>query len=326
MTRLILFLLGSLSTGGGSAFSGARHLRPGGVGLAPAPTGAPGAADPDRDRFPPVPPKRRFRFRWKWAIATALVALVFRRALAYLVLTALSAAVHLVGVNVHLPHLSFAWPWQSVTAGSASNVDLGPWVLQNIQGITKPALGTENFQFMFTHKVSKNIGIWPCWYAATFNVVGRASATVNLNPGATWWAPSTGHYRLQVLTRPTAGKAGSVAVTIALPLPQLPQSVHDVIVDNSVSQPVSTQHSWTYPGFGCGVLLRPQFSESVLYAQAQTMAFDRVIHDPQISRPLITAAEGAAQRIIRNNFIQPTVNRFGYTLDQFTIQWTSGSL
>jgi hypothetical protein len=326
MTRLILFLLGSLSSGG-SAFSGARHLRPGGVGLAPAPPGVPGSADSDRDRdrFSPVPPKRRLRFRWKWVISTALVALIFRRALAYLALTGLSAAVHLVGVNVHLPHLSFAWPWQSVTAGSASDVNLGPWVLQNIEGITKPALGTENFQFMFTHKVSKNIGIWPCWYAATFYVVGRASATVNLNPGSTWWAPSTGHYRLQVLTRPTAGKPGSVAVTITLPLPQLPQSVHDVSVDNSVSRPVSTQHSWTYPGFGCGVLLRPQFSESVLYAQAQTIAYERVISDPQISRPLIAAAESAATRIIRNNFIQPTVNRFGYTLDQFAIEWSSGA-
>jgi hypothetical protein len=253
------------------------------------------------------------------------LALVFRRALAWLALSGLAAAMHLVGVSVHLPHLSFAWPWQSVTAGSASDADLGPWVLQNIEGITKPALGTENFQFLFTHKVSKDIGFWPCWYAATFYALGRASATVNLNPGASWWEPSTGHYRLQVLSRPAAGKAGSVAVTLTLPLPRLPQSVHDVAIDNSVSRPVSSQHSWTYPGFGCGVLLRPQFSESVLYAQAQTIAFGKVIHDPQISRPLIAAAEGAAARIIRNNFIQPTVNRLGYTLDRFAVQWTAAA-
>jgi len=252
----------------------------------------------------------------------ALLALIFRRALAYAVLTGLAASMHLVGLNIRLPHISFGWPWQSIIEGTTTNTDLGPWVLQNIEGISKPALGSENFDFMFTHKVSKNIGFWPCWYSATFYAVGHASATVDLNPGARWWAPATGHYRLQVLSTPVAGKAGSVAVTLTLPMPQLPQSVHDVTIDNSLSQPVNIQHSWTYPGFGCGVLLRPQFAQSVLYQQAQSIAFYRVGHDTAISRPLIGAAEQAATRIIRDNFIQPTVNRFGYTLDRFAIQWT----
>lgn len=278
--------------------------------------------------WPPPPRKRKWwrrlrRLRLKWAIALAVVAVVFRRALAYAVLSGLAATMHLVGVNLHLPHISFAWPWQSVTSGTTTNTDIGPWVLQNIEGITKPALGTENFDFMFTHKVSKSIGIWPCWYSATFYAVGHASATVNLNPGAQWWNPATGHYQLETLTTPTAGKPGSVAVTITLPAPQLPQSMHDVTVDDSASQPVSTQHSWTYPGFGCGTLLRPQFAESVLYQQAQSIAFYRVGHDPQISGPLITAAEQAATKIIRYNFIQPTVNRLGYTLDRFSILWSS---
>jgi hypothetical protein len=202
-------------------------------------------------------------------------------------------------------------------------VDLGPWVLQNIEGISRPALGTENFDFLFTHTVSKNIGFWPCWYSGTFYAVGRASATVDLNPGASWWAPSTGHYQLQVLTRPVDGRAGSVAVTLTLPPPQLPQSVHDVSIDNTVSKPVSSSHSWTYPGFGCGVLLRPQFSESVLYAQAQSLAFQRVTQDTAVSAPLIAAAESEATQMIKNNFIQPTVNRFGYTLTSFAIRWGS---
>jgi hypothetical protein len=270
-------------------------------------------------------PRRRLsrRFKLKLLAAVAVLALIFRRALIYATITSLSAALHLVGLNLRLPHVTFGWPWQSVTTGTTTNVDLGPWVLQNIEGISKPALGTENFDFMFTHKVSKNVGFWPCWYSATFYAVGRASATVDLNPGASWWTPSTDHYQLTVLSRPARGRAGSVAVTLTLPPPQLPQSVHDVSIDASVSRPVSTSHSWTYPGFGCGVLLRPQFAQSVLYQQAQSLAFDRVVHDSAVSRPLIAAAEGEATEMIRDNFIQPTVNRFGYTLAAFAIHWGS---
>ena len=49
--------------------------------------------------------------------------------------------------------------------------------------------------------------------------------------------------------------------------------MHDVTIDDLPSTPVDAQHSWTYPGFGCGVLIRPQFADSVLYAQAQQIAF-----------------------------------------------------
>ena len=137
--------------------------------------------------------------------------LIFRKAIASLALVALSAALHVVGVNVHLPSIKFGWPWQastSVVSTTTTNTDLGPWVLQKIEGISKPALGRVNFNFLFTHKVSKSIGPWPCWYASTFYAVGYASATVDLNPGTAWWAPATGHYALQVLTRPADGKPG----------------------------------------------------------------------------------------------------------------------
>jgi hypothetical protein len=164
--------------------------------------------------------------RWfKWAVGLAVIGLLFRKALAFAVITALSAALHLIGHNLHLPHVSLAWPWTSITAGTTTDTNVGPWVLEKIEGISRPALGTENFNFVFTHKVSKNVGFWPCWYSSTFYAEGRASATVNLNPGPAWWAPPTGHYRLQVLSRPVPGKAGQVAVTMVLPPPQLPQSV-----------------------------------------------------------------------------------------------------
>jgi hypothetical protein len=265
--------------------------------------------------------RRRIPPRVKWAAAIIAVGLIFRRAIASVVMIALSAALHFVGINVHLPSIKFGWPWQTTSARTATNTDLGPWVLQKIEGISKPALGEANFSFYFTHKVSKNIGPWPCWYASTFYAVGRASATVDLNPGPSWWAPATGHYRLRVLSRPGGGTPGHVTVVMVLPRPQLPQSVHDVTIDNVPSKPIDTQHSWTYPGFGCGVVLRPQFPASVLYSQAQQIAFRRATHVPRVTRPLVSSAETQAAHTIRYNFIQPTVNSLGYTLDRFTIRW-----
>jgi len=270
--------------------------------------------------------RRRRVPRWfKWAAVLALAALIFRKVIAFAVLVTLSGALHLIGLNVHLPSLKLVWPWQSIAAGTTTDTDIGPWVLQKIEGISRPALGTENFNFVFTHKVSKSIGFWPCWYSSTFYAVGRASATVDLNPGASWWAPSSGHYRLAVLSRPANGTPGRVMVTIVLPSPQLPQSVHDITVDNTLSHVISTDHSWTYPGFGCGALLKPQFSPAVLFGQAQNLAFYQATHNPAVTQPLIGAAETEATQIIRNNFVQPTVNALGYTLTGFSLRWSGAS-
>jgi hypothetical protein len=269
---------------------------------------------------PPQPPRGWRRIpRWiRWTTLCVILVLFFRRAVTWAVIGALSAALHLFGVNWHLPHITFGWPWSS---SSTSNTVIGPLVLQKIQGIDKPALGTSTFNFVFTRKVSHNIGIWPCWYSATFYAVGHASATVDLNPGPAWWKPATGNYRLRVLRTPSGAVPGQVAVTMALPLPQLPQSVHDVAVDNTLSQPISTDHSWTYPGFGCGVLIRPQFEQSVLYAQAQSEAFNQATHLASVTRPLLAAAEVEATKIIRDNFLVPTVNALGYKLTSFRIRW-----
>jgi hypothetical protein len=113
---------------------------------------------------------------------------------------------------------------------------------------------------------------------------------------------------------------------MVLPLPQLPQSVHDVTVDNTLSHPITVEHSWTYPGLGCGALIQPQFAASVLYSQAQNLAFAQVRNNPQITRPLINSAEAQAAQIVRNNFIQPTVNALGYTLVGFIVHWSAASL
>jgi hypothetical protein len=344
MMKVLLFLLGTVTYGG----SGRRHpvaLRlaggrpaggraagpnPGhGSDRAPARTGDDGADDDAAGTAgggPGRPGRRRRIPRWvKVTCAVAVAAWVFRRAVAAVTVAALSMLLHVVGISAHLPKISFGWPWQTVGAGTATttNTNIGPWVLQKIEGISKPALGQANFNFLFTHKVSKNIGPLPCWYASTFYAVGHASATVNLNPGPAWWAPGTGHYRLQVLRRPQAGVPGQVAVTMVLPRPQLPQSVHDVTIDTLPSRPVSVQHSWTYPGIACGMVLRPQFPQSVLYAQAQRIAFYRADHSAAITRPLISTAQAQATRTIRDSFVQPAVNAFGYTLDKFTLTWAA---
>ena len=269
----------------------------------------------------PRPSRRRRVPRWAvWTAVLVIIGLIFRRAVAWAVVGILSAALSVFGV--HLPHVSFGWPWQS---SSATNTLVGPIVLQKIQGIDKPALGTDNFDFTFTRKVTKNIGIWPCWYSATFSAVGKASATVDLNPGPAWWKQSTGHYALRTLTTKSGSTPGTVAITMALPLPQLPQSVHDVSVDDTLSQPISSDHSWTYPGLGCGVLIRPQFAQSVLYSQAQSVAFYQATHLTSVTGPLIAVAEQEANTIIRDNFIVPTVNALGYKVTRFTIRWVAAS-
>jgi hypothetical protein len=348
VVRLLLFLLGTFATGtprrpqargdrGDEAETwdelGTGHPEgPAGTSVWPAQRGplppwqgdAAGGSDIVRAR-PGAggPRRRRISPRLKWAAAVIVVGLIFRRAIASVVLMALTAALHLVGVNAHLPNVRLAWPWQTISAGSTTDTDLGPWVLQKIEGISKPALGQANFSFFFTHKVSKSLGPWPCWYASTFYAVAHASATVDLNPGPAWWAPGSGHYRLGVLSRPHGGTAGHVTVTMVLPRPQLPRSVHDVTVDNIPSKPVDTQHSWTYPGLGCGVVLKPQFPQSVLYSQAQRIAFYKSQHAPQVTGPLVRTAEAEAVQTIRNNFIQPTVNALGYTLDRLTVRWAA---
>jgi hypothetical protein len=345
-----MFLLGMLTTGrpgrqeaarSGAGYAGSGTaaaavgtdtFRPGdGAGwqgrTAPLPPWPPQPGDGGRPHGPagpwggPPPRRRRIPRLVTWSAVLLVIGLIFRRAIASMVLVALSAALHLVGLNVHLPSVKFAWPWQTITAGTTTNTELGPWVLQKIEGISRPALGQASFSFYFTHKVSKNIGPWPCWYESTFYAVGHAAATVDLNPGPSWWKASAGHYRLQVLSRPAHGDPGHVAVTMVLPKPQLPQSVHDVTIDNIPSRPIDTQHSWTYPGLGCGLVLRPQFAQAVLYSQAQYIAYYKATHLTQVTGALIRTAENQALLTIRNNFVQPTVNAFGYMLDRFTLRW-----
>jgi hypothetical protein len=243
----------------------------------------------------PRPPRRHWysRFpRWlRWTTVIVVIVAVFHRAVAWAVLAALSATLHFFGANVRLPHIDFGWPWSS---SSSSTTLVGPLVLQKIEGIDKPALGTTTFDFMFTHSVSHSMGILPCWYSATFAAIGHASATVNLNPGLAWWKPSTGHYTLHTLSKPSGATPGKVTITRALPLPQLPQSVHDVSIDNT---------------------------QSVLYAQAQSEAFKQATTVKSVTQPLIAAAEKEATTIIGGNFITPTLNALNYKVSQFTIRW-----
>ena len=49
--------------------------------------------------------------------------------------------------------------------------------------------------------------------------MGRASSTVDLNPGPSWWTPAAGHYQLKVLSRPAGGKPGHLTELPAYPIP-----------------------------------------------------------------------------------------------------------
>jgi hypothetical protein len=287
---------------------------------------------PDGSGGSPIGPRRARRRRWyswiplwlRWTVVIVVLIAFFRRVVAWALLAALSGALHLVGANINLPHVQFGWPWSSLSApATSSNVLVGPLVLQKIEGINSPALGTTTFNFLFTHKVSHPLGPLPCWYSATFYAVGKASATVDLNPGASWWKPSTGHYELTVLSKPSGATPGQVSVMMTLPDPQLPQSVHDVSIDNTLSTPVSTDHSWTYPGLTCGTIIKPQFAQSVLYAQAQDQAYTQATTVKSVTQPLIAAAEKEATSIIGGNFITPTLNALGYKVTRFTIHWVA---
>lgn len=275
-------------------------------------------------RAAPPPPRWRVPRRYGFAAALVAVGVVLRRAVAALAVAALGSALHLVGVDAHLPTVGFGWPWQTSSHGRTATVPVGPWVLQRIERIDAPALGTSTFGFDFTHRVSKGIGPWPCWYASTFRAVGRASATVDLNPGAAWWRPGTGHYRLQVVRLRRPHRPGAVTVTVTLPRPRLPRSATDVTIDDLASRPIATDHSWTYPGLGCGVLLRPQFPPSVLYAEAQRIAYRKVTASKRLTVPLLAAARAEATTMIRDDFVQPTVNALGYRLLDLRMRWTTG--
>ena len=140
MLRLLIFLVGMLSTRRPAAVSW-RPARdyddPGEDGtwfLPPRPDLPPHSArEPRTMPFRPEQVRRRPRIprKLKWAALLILAGLIFRKAIAWAALTALSATLHLVGLNVHLPHVNLAWPWQSVSAGTTTDIDVGPWVLQS---------------------------------------------------------------------------------------------------------------------------------------------------------------------------------------------------
>jgi hypothetical protein len=91
---------------------------------------------------PPSGPRYPRRRRWfhivprwvRWTVVLVVLGVFFRRAVAWAVLAALSGALHLFGANIHLPHVTFGWPWSSSTSATT---DVGPLVLQKIEGVDK---------------------------------------------------------------------------------------------------------------------------------------------------------------------------------------------
>ena len=272
-----------LPAGAGTDTSGpARRRLAGPHGPAAALAGAAGtwrrATRPGRTVEDPRPRRRRIPRLVTWSAVVLVIGLIFRRAIASVVLMALSAALHLVGLNVHLPSVKFAWPWQTITAGTTTNTDLGPWVLQKIEGISKPALGQANFNFYFTHKVSKNIGPWPCWYESTFYAVGHAAATVDLNPGAVLVEaigrslPATGAQPSGARqSRPRGGEHGAAQPAAAAVGARRDDRQHPFAADRHAAQ-LDLSGPRLRPGAAAAV------RQSVLYSQAQYIAFYKATH------------------------------------------------
>jgi hypothetical protein len=73
------------------------------------------------------------------------------------------------------------------------------------------------------------------------------------------------------------------------------------------------------------VLIRPQFTQSVLYAQAQQEAFTQATTVRGVTRPLIAAAEKEAGIIIGGNFVTPTLNALHYKVTKFALRWVAPS-
>ena len=118
------------------------------------------------------------------------------------------------------------------------------------------------------------------------------------------------------------GAAGTVTVTLVLPQPQLPQSVHDITVDDTFSHRSTPSTAGRIRASAAARCSSRSSPLSVLYGQAQNLAFYQATHNPQLTRPLVSAAETEATQIIRDNFIQPTVNALGYSLSGFTLRWS----
>src|ERR1700748_2156543 len=79
-------------------------------------TGPPGGGRPGRRWYSWIP-------RWlRWTTLIVIVAVVLRRAVAWAVLAGLSGALHLFGANVHLPHVTFGWPWSSSSTTSSTTL------------------------------------------------------------------------------------------------------------------------------------------------------------------------------------------------------------
>ena len=166
MVRFLFFLVNMLAVSRpGGTWSSRRRARDpydwdeepddGDTWIVPPPEPAPRSAWPRQQPWPREPPagpaqpprttgrapRQGISRKLKWAAVLIVTALIFRKVIAWAVLVALAAALHLVGLNVHLPHVKLSWPWQSITAGTTTNTDVGPWVLQKIEGISRPALG-----------------------------------------------------------------------------------------------------------------------------------------------------------------------------------------
>lgn len=183
---------------------------------------------------------------------------------------------------LHLPHISFSSP---VGPAKTTITNVGPVILNHLEGIANPAPAVANYSFNFQiQKTRKVLWFWTVGFSDTYYVSGEGYAQVLLNPGSAYWKQHPDAFDLRVVRKPAHEANGSVRpgeITLALTLPQpnLPRGTGGVRLDPA-SGPVSGAAHWIGCAFhqSCGaadmaeVYFPPQVEQLIAYEKLSCVA------------------------------------------------------
>jgi hypothetical protein len=198
---------------------------------------------------------------------------------------ALLVAVQFLGSQVkwlHLPHISFSSP---VSPATTTITNVGPVILNHLEGIPNPAPAVANYSFNFQiRKTRRILWFWTVGFADTYYVSGEGYAQVLLNPSRTYWKQHPDAFDLTVVRKPVTAangsvKPGDITLAVTLPQPSLPRSVSGVRLDPA-SGPVSGAAHWVGCAFheSCGasdlaqVYFTPEVEQMVAYEKLACVA------------------------------------------------------
>ena len=246
--------------------------------------------------------------------------------------SALSAALHLVGAQ-RPPAAGSGSPGPGRRSAAGTTLQRPAWApgcSSGSRASPRPALGTgPTSRFVFTHKVSKNIGPWPCWYCE--HLLRRRPRLRHRRPqpgarrGGHPGLPATTGCRSSAAPLSEAGRARSRS-RWSCPPPAASRRPRTTSRIDNLPPPAARvpQHSWTYPGFGCGAAAPAAVRPVGAVPAAQTCLLPggaRVRGE----RPARRRGRSEAAQMVVDDSVRPTVDAFGYALDRFTLGWSAGS-